>query len=77
MNDYIVSLIRTWVPVGVGVVITWVANQLGADIDSVEVGMAVTGMVIAIYYAVVRKLEDRYPALGLLLGRQQAPTYDE
>lgn len=75
MNDYFVSLIRTWVPIVVGVVLTWVGDQLGFPIDSTEMAMAVTGVVIAVYYGVVRKLEELYPAIGILLGNRQPPTY--
>lgn len=75
MSDYLVSLIRTWVPVAVGVAITWLGAQLGVDIDSTEAAAAVTGVVVAVYYAVARILEDRWPQLGLLLGRASVPAY--
>ncbi|NND36543.1 MAG: hypothetical protein HKN81_05340 [Gammaproteobacteria bacterium] len=67
MNDFLVSLIRTWVPIVVGSV----AAMIGVDVDAA----AITGAVIAVYYAAVRFLELRYPRIGVLLGRTQQPTY--
>lgn len=74
MNDLLVSMIRTWVPIVLGSVLTWLI-EAGVDIDRDGVIVAVTGFVIAVYYAVVRVLETRYPAVGVLLGRKTAPTY--
>ena len=67
MNDFLVSLIRTWVPVLVGSLVA----MIGVDIDAA----AITGAAVAIYYAVVRALEMRFPQLGILLGRKSQPTY--
>lgn len=79
MSDQIVSLIRTWVPVAIGSVLTWLVG-LGVVIpEDAEAGLAVglTGVTIAVYYAVVRFLEKRWPWFGYLLGRKTPPTYDE
>ena len=76
-NDYITSMIRTWVPIVVGSLIAAAAERLGiTDIDSAQVSTAVTGIIIAVYYAIVRYLEQSKPGLGVLLGRRAAPTYD-
>ena len=74
MNDYLVSLIRTVVPAAVAVAITWLAN-FGVEIDSTEAITFLTGLVISIYYAVVRALERRFPWVGWLLGMPRPPTY--
>jgi hypothetical protein len=78
MNDYVLSLVRTWVPVAVGAVLSWLAG-LGLDLGKeAEVGFVtfLTAVVIAVYYALARALEKRWPALGrLLLGSAKAPAY--
>jgi hypothetical protein len=72
MNDTIVSLIRTWVPVAVGTVIAFLANR-GFDIELNQ--NAVVAIVIALYYALARAAEKQWPALGWLLGVPKEPAY--
>jgi len=73
VSDYVVSLIRTWVPILVGLVSGWALNQ-GIHIPA-DAQVAATGAIIALYYAVVRGLETRWPWVGWLLGQAKAPTY--
>ncbi|WP_432050325.1 hypothetical protein [Verrucosispora sp. NA02020] len=78
MSDHLVSLIRTWVPIAVGVALAWLATRLGIVLDeSTSTGLTVgaVGLTSAVYYALVRALESRWPALGFLLGSRQAPVY--
>lgn len=78
MSNFVTSLIRTWVPIAVGVGLTWLAEELGVVIDDsmrVEVAALATGVVIAAYYLVARVLERKWPALGFLLGSTSKPTY--
>lgn len=74
MSDYLVSLIRTVVPVGVAVVLSWLAN-VGVDVDSTEATQFLTGLAVAVYYAVVRAVELRVPWVGWLLGMPKPPSY--
>lgn len=70
------SLIRTYVPVAVGAFIAWLVT-LGVALDpATEAGLttALTGVVIAAYYTVVRLLEKRWPFLSVLLGSSQMPA---
>lgn len=70
------SLIRTYVPVAVGAFIAWLVT-LGVTLDqTVEQGLTVflTGLLIAVYYTVVRLLEKRWPALSFLLGSSTMPA---
>lgn len=81
MNDFVTSLIRTWVPIGVGSLLTWLATNYNIVIDdnassSLVVGFA--ALVIAVYYAIARAVEKAFPALGKLLvglGIGKAPEY--
>ena len=78
MTDYVKSLVRTYVPVAVGAVAIWLAT-IGVTIDSdtkAAIIAAVTGLAIAVYYAIARALEGRWPALGGLLGVRGSPQYD-
>ncbi len=76
MNDFITSIIRTWVPIIVGAFVTWLANTTGVtDIDTATLATVVTGVVIAVYYALVRLAEARWPAIGFFLGKPTKPEY--
>lgn len=82
MDNYVVSLIRTWVPVGVGAVLTWLASTLGIVIDSstsAAATIAAVGIVTAAYYALARLVEKRWPVVGrilLALGLKHEVKYD-
>ncbi|XVQ12117.1 hypothetical protein ACQP1W_05925 [Spirillospora sp. CA-255316] len=80
MNDYVVSLIRTWVPVAVGAALTWLATEAGIVLDDNTSAMATTvavAFVTAAYYAAARAIEQRWPKVGrimLALGLTGART---
>jgi len=80
MNDYVIGHIRTYVPIAVGFVLTWLARELGIVIDEnteANLVLAVAGLVSAIYYGAVRALAEKWPWIGSLLGKNKAPTYFE
>jgi len=70
--DLLVSVRRTLVPMIVGLVAgSFLAGYVNPDaLDEV-----VTGAVTAVYYLVVRLLESKVPAFGLLLGSRKQPVY--
>lgn len=77
LNDTMISLIRTWVPIAVGAALAWLATA-GLELDvetqtSLVIGL--TGLIQGAYYAVVRVLENRFPQIGWLLGKAKAPNY--
>jgi hypothetical protein len=77
MSATITSLIRTWVPIAVGSLISWLIT-LGVTLNpTTEAGLvtALTGVLIAAYYTVIRLGEKRWPFLGVLLGSATPPTY--
>lgn len=77
-SDYLISLIRTGVPVGVGALLSWLAVRAGIVVDEQsQAGLVIgfTGLAIGVYYGVVRALEVRWPWFGRLLGTKAAPTY--
>lgn len=79
MSDLLASLIRTWVPIGVGALISWLVT-LGIEVDpATESGLIVglTGLITAGYYTLVRLLEKKYPWVGVLLGKPAQPEYHQ
>ena len=83
MSDYIVSLIRTTVPAAVGVVLSWLIElglKYGVQVDIPEdFGATFSGSIvvlcIAVYYGVIRALEEKWPIVGWLLGTAKKLTY--
>ncbi len=78
MNDYFLSLIRTWTPIAVGSVLSWLAVKYGIAVPesiSNEVTVGLTAALIAGYYGIVRALERRWPWFGKLLGKAKQPEY--
>lgn len=77
MSDIVTSLIRTYVPSAVGALLAWLLT-LGVQVDAeTQLGLvtALTGLLIALYYTLIRLLEKKYPKIGVLLGSAKKPTY--
>lgn len=77
MNSVITSYIRTYVPISVGALASFLATKgFNLDADS-QAGLVVflTGVCQAVYYAIARFLERKFPQLGLLLGSKKQPVY--
>lgn len=70
VNDYVYSLIRTYVPVVVGLVLGWLARKYDIVIDggtSTAWVLATSAILIALYNGVVRALESFIvPKLGAI-----------
>ena len=78
ISDKLTAWVRTAVPILIGVALTWVATKTGIVLDgntTAYLATAVTGVIIAVYYTLVRWLESRWPQLGWLLGAAKAPVY--
>lgn len=78
MSNYLVSLIRTGVPILVGTIFGYITSLGWFDVsaeDQAKVTSLVVGAAIAVYYAGVRKLEQKWPIFGVLLGSTQQPEY--
>ena len=72
--DLLKSLIRTVVPVVVGLVVSG-ATRVGFEIDPAAVGAWLDGLFIAGYYTLVRAAEHRLPWVGWFLGLPAEPSY--
>lgn len=74
MSDTVVSWIRTIVPAITGAVLTLLLKA-GISIDGDALNIVILGVVTGAWYALVRWLEARFPAIGWLLGVNKAPKY--
>lgn len=78
-NDFLISVIRTAVPVAVGAVLAWLASRAGIILDadsSAALTTSAVAVAVSVYYALARALETRWPWLGVLLGRRAKPVYE-
>lgn len=79
MNDFITSLIRTYVPIAVGAVASYFLT-LGVELDAnAQLGLVtfLTAVLQGVYYLLARLLEQRFPQFGFLLGSTKKPEYTE
>lgn len=77
VSAYAISLIRTYVPLGVGVLVAWLSS-LGVVVDDSARTALVSGIgavAAGLYYALARLLEAHFPWAGLLLGKAVVPSY--
>jgi hypothetical protein len=79
LNNTVTGLIRTWVPIVVGGAFAWLATQGLALDGETQAGaiVALTGLTQAVYYTLVRLLEEQWPAVGWLLGKASTPAYEK
>ena len=81
-SDWVISQIRTYVPMIVGAVISWLVVQGIVDEQTgqnllVAWTSALTAAFGALYYFLVRLLAEWKPWFGVLLGVNKAPAYNE
>jgi hypothetical protein len=71
-NDIAHSLVRTLVPIAVGVIS---ASVIGPYVDLQALDDLLAGLIAGGYYTVVRLLETRMPGVSILLGSRRQPMY--
>lgn len=79
MNDFVTSLIRTYVPIGVGALAAWLTAR-GIEVDAVTAQGLVpflTAVFSGGYYLAVRLAEKKWPQVGWLLGQAKAVKYTD
>lgn len=74
LSDYGTSVVRTVTPFIVGWVVA-LAAKWGLDLDAATVTPIAASVIGVVYYAVVRKVEEKHPEAGKLLGKAIAPNY--
>lgn len=78
ISNFVISNIRTYVPIGVGLLLTWLASSLHVVIDpSSQAGLVAlcVGVLSGLYYTLARLIERKFPQAGVLLGVAAKPTY--
>jgi len=77
LGPALLGTIRTFVPVVVGALVTWLVG-VGVNLDEDTVGalsVALLGLITAAYYFAVTLLERHvHPYFGVLLGAPRAPV---
>lgn len=77
MNNFYTSLVRTYVPLVVGAVASYLVSK-GIDLDAeAQLGLItfLTAVLQGAYYLFVRLLEKKFPQAGILLGVASKPKY--
>src|SRR3546814_14070514 len=78
VGDYLVQQIRTYVPSGVGALISWLALR-GVEVTSDQKLLLVTGstaLATGVYYTAASAVQRKWPTVGrVLLGSKKTPTY--
>lgn len=80
MTNFVTSLVRTYVPILIGSVLSFLAVKYGFAVEpdvQNQLVAGLTGVVTAAYYLLARLLERKFPQLGVLLGSTQKPVYVE
>ena len=79
MNNFVISQIRTYTPILVGALVSWLIT-LGVTLDAqtqASLIIALTGVLQGLYYFIIRLLEKKWPKIGVLLGFATIPEYTE
>lgn len=79
MSDLFTSMVRTIVPIIVGSIASFLATK-GIDLDAgtlAGLSAFLAGLFSAVYYLIVRVVEQRFPQWGVLLGSKKTPEYTE
>jgi hypothetical protein len=73
--NILASLIRTYVPIIVGQVVAWLALANIQLDDAAQAGLStfLGGLITAVYYTLVRLLEEKFPQFGWLIGLAKSP----
>jgi hypothetical protein len=78
LNDQITREIRTWIPIAVGVGLTFLSRALGLVIDeatSAAVTLLFVGIAQALYHLIAAELEQHvWSGFGWLLGVPKSKT---
>lgn len=82
MSDFVIAQIRTYVPMLVGMIVSWLAVQGILDEETsktviINMTALLTSLFSGLYYFIVRLLAEWKPVFGVLLGYNKAPSYTE
>lgn len=75
LDVYLQSVIRTVVPVLVTAIAAWFL-RFGVNLDNEALTTLLSALVGGAYYSLVRWAEEKWPQVGVLLGRKGTPSYE-
>jgi hypothetical protein len=75
VSDQLKSIVRTFVPVVVGLILSGLAT-IGVEVPEGALTTVVDALFVGGYYALVRVLEEKNPSFGWLLGLPTPPNYE-
>lgn len=83
VSNYVVSQLRTWVPIAWGALLAWAVSQVPAlepylnAPGMVAIGGALAGVLAGAWYLLWRAVEKKLPAglTRILLGANSRPVY--
>lgn len=79
LSNLVISALRTYVPLAVGLLLTWLASTLHVVIDpSSQAGLVAlcVAVLTAAYWTLVRLVEQHFPGAGTFLGYPAKPVYN-
>lgn len=80
MSDKVTSYIRTFAPILVGALISWLATKGFAIDGELQSSLIIltTALLQGLYYSVARLIGSRFPKTEkFLLGSSKTPTYED
>lgn len=78
LSNTVIALVRTWTPIVVGTLLTWLATYLHVVVDPTsQAGLVALAVAVlsAAYYTGVKFLEKKLPWTGWLLGVPATASY--
>lgn len=82
VNDYVLKVVRTLVPLALSFAASVLAKNFNFVISEEwlkqqgeTISLAIVPVVMAVYYLVISSLETKFPWIGILLGYPRQPTY--
>jgi len=75
LNNYLISVQRTVAQSGAAWIVAQAA-RFGVDVPGDALTDAIFALTFAIFYAIYRLIEDRFPEVARILGASRPPHYD-
>jgi len=74
LGDIGASIVRTVTPIIIGVILAVVGTDV-AGVDEASLTPVISALLAALWHALVRLLESKWPKMGWLLGLPKKPVY--
>lgn len=74
LGDIGASIVRTVTPIIIGVILAVIGTDV-AGVDEASLTPVISALLAALWHALVRVLESKWPSMGWLLGLPKKPVY--